>query len=91
MDQAYSIRDIFASLREPASGGPVQLKLRQNGADYCFLTINNGATRSNTVNGLGLPPLAAKAALSLDVTSVPFDQISANNLPGRDLTVTVRL
>ncbi len=91
VDQAYSIRDIFASLREPASGGPVQLKLRQNGADYCFLTINSGATRSNTVNGLSLPPLASKAALSLDVTTVPFDQISANNLPGRDLTVTVRL
>ena len=91
VDQAYSIRDIFASLREPASGGAVQLKLRQNGADYCFLTIANGATRSNTVNGLSLTPLAAKAALSLDVTSVPFDQISANNLPGRDLTVTVRL
>ena len=91
VDQAYSIRDIFASLREPATGGPVQLKLRQNGADYCFLTISSGATRSNIVNGLGLPPLVAKAALSLDVTSVPFDQINANNLPGRDLTVTVRL
>jgi hypothetical protein len=91
VDQAYSIRDIFATLREPASGGPVQLKLRQNGADYCFLTILAGATRSNTVNGLGLPALVAKASLSLDVTSVPFDQINANNLPGRDLTVTVRL
>lgn len=91
VDQAYSVRDIFASLREPASGGPVQLKLRQNGSDYCFLTINSGATRSNTVNGLGLPPLGSKAALSLDVTSVPFDQINASNLPGRDLTVTVRL
>src|SRR5207302_1443628 len=41
VDQAYSIRDIFATLREPANGGPVQLKFRQNGADYCFLTINS--------------------------------------------------
>ena len=91
VDQAYAVRDVFASLREPASGGAVQLKLRLNGADYGFLTINAGATRSNTVNGLGLPPLPAKGALSLDVTAVPFDQVNANNLPGRDLTVTVRL
>jgi hypothetical protein len=91
VDQAYSVRDVFATLTEAPSGGAVQMKLQVNGADYCFLTVANGATTSNTVNGLGLPPLPVNGILGLNVTSVPFDQANANNLPGRDLTVTVRL
>jgi len=55
---------------------------------YCTLTIADGATTSNVVDGFGLPPLAADARLSLDITSVPA---AANTLPGRDLTVTIRL
>ena len=35
---------------------------------YCTLTIADGATISNAVNGFGLPPLAAKSQLSLDIT-----------------------
>ena len=87
MDEAHIPQDMFATLREAPAGGPVTLVVRQNSAAYCTLTIADGATISNTVSGLGLPPLALSAQIHLDVTSVPT---AANTLPGRDLTVTIR-
>jgi hypothetical protein len=66
----------------------VEMQLRQNDTVYCTLTIADGATISNVVSGFGLPALAAAARLNLDVTSVPT---AAGTLPGRDLTVTIRL
>jgi hypothetical protein len=88
MAEAHVPRDIFANLREAPLGGAVTLLVRQNGAAYCTLTIPAGATASNTVNGLGLPALAVNAQIHLDVVNVPG---AANTLPGRDLTVTIRL
>jgi hypothetical protein len=52
------------------------------------LTIPEGETISNVVSGFGLAPLAADARLYLDVTNVPG---APNTLPGRDLTVTLRM
>jgi hypothetical protein len=53
------------------------------------LNFNDGATTSNAaVDGFGLAPLTAGALLSLDILSVNG---APNSLPGRDLTVTVRL
>ena len=46
VDQAYSVRDIFATLRQPPNGGAVQMTMQLNGADYCYLTI---AERHQTV------------------------------------------
>jgi hypothetical protein len=43
---------------------------------------------SNVVSGFGLPPLAGDARLTLDVMAVGQ---GADNTPGRDLTVTIRL
>ena len=88
MEDAHVARDIFAVLTEAPSGGAIGLRLRQNDTEYCTLTIPDGATISNVVNGFGLPPLAANARLELDILSVPS---AANTLPGRDLTVTIRL
>lgn len=88
MDEAHAPRDIFATLREAPSGGPVTLLLRQNSSAYSTLTIADGATVSNTVNGLGLAPFGVGAQVHLDVVNVPG---AANTLPGRDLTVTIRL
>jgi hypothetical protein len=88
MDEVVAVKDIFATVRSAPSGGPIQLQVRQNSAVYCTLTIADGATVSNTVSGFGLPPLAAGAQVNLDVVSVPS---AANTLPGRDLTVTIRL
>jgi hypothetical protein len=54
----------------------------------CTLSFNDDSTTSSVVNGFGLAPLAQGAVLELDVTQVHGE---ANSLPGRDLTVTVRL
>jgi hypothetical protein len=88
MDEAHVPRDIFATLRDAPSGGAVTLLVRQNSSAYSTLTIADGATVSNTVNGLGLLPFGAGAQIHLDVVNVPG---AANTLPGRDLTVTIRL
>ena len=88
IDQTHAARDIFAVVREAPAGGAVELRLRQNAETYCTLTIPAGQTMSNVVHGFGLPPLAQGAQLNLDVLSVPS---AANTLPGRNLTVTIRL
>jgi hypothetical protein len=88
IEDSHAPRDIFANVREAPSGGPIQLQLRQNSTVYCTLTIADGATVSNVIDGFGMTPLAANSQVSLDVLSVPG---AANTLPGRDLTVTIRL
>jgi hypothetical protein len=88
MDATHVSQDIAATVREAPVGGAVTLLVRQNSAAYCTLTIAAGATVSNTVDGFGLPPLTAGSQIHLDVTDVPG---AANTLPGRDLTVTIRL
>jgi len=88
IEDSHAPRDIFAVVREAPSGGAIQLQLRQNSTVYCTLTIADGQTLSNVIGGFGLPPLAANAQVSLDVLAVPG---AANTLPGRDLTVTIRL
>jgi hypothetical protein len=88
MEESHAARDIFAVVREAPSGGPVQLRLRQGTVTYCTLTIADGATMSNVVGGFGLMPLTGGTQLSLDIVAVPSAE---NTLPGRDLTVTIRL
>jgi hypothetical protein len=88
IESPYAARDISAVVGEAPSGAAVELQLRQNSTVYCTLTIADGATSSNVVDGFGLPPLATEAQLYLDILSVPG---AADTLPGRDLTVTVRL
>lgn len=86
VEDTHSIRDIYATLREPAAGD-VQLQLRQNSQVYCDLTIPGGSTTA-FINGFGMPPLAAKAQLSLDIVGVPQ---APGAFPGADLTVTIRM
>jgi len=85
---SHAVRDVFAVLNEAPAGVAVELRVLQNGAVYCDLTVQPGATVSNVVSGFGLPPLAADARLTLDVMAVGQ---GADNTPGRDLTVTIRL
>src|SRR5579862_5380691 len=96
IDATVAPRDIFAVVNEApqqASGDPpgtdvIQLNLRQGSTVYCSLTFNDGDLVSNSVDGFGLPPLTSGSQLSLDITAVHG---AANTLPGRDLTVIVRL
>jgi hypothetical protein len=88
IEAAHAARDISAVVGEAPSGGPIDLQLRQGSTVYCTLTIADGASTSNLVDGFGLTPLAAGSLLSLDILSVPG---AADTLPGNNLTVTVRL
>jgi len=88
VEASHSVRDIFAIVREAPTGGPVELRLRQNETIYCQLTVAEGATVSNVVDGFGLPPLDGSAQLSLDILTVPE---AGAGTPGQDLTVTIRL
>jgi hypothetical protein len=88
IEDAHAARDIFAVVTEAPSGGPVTLALRMGTTAYATLTIADGAIVSNTVSGFGLPPLASGDRLALDIMSVPS---ATGTLPGRDLTVTIRL
>ncbi|MCC7176605.1 MAG: hypothetical protein IT159_15535 [Bryobacterales bacterium] len=88
IEASHSVRDVFAVLAEGPSGGPMVLRVKQNGETYCELTIPDGQTASNTVTGFNLPPLAAGAQINVDVLSVPP---AGAGFPGRDLTVTIRL
>jgi len=88
MEDSHVARDISAVVREAPGGGAIVLQITQNSSAYCTLTIADGQTTSNVVGGFGLAPLAASARLDLNITSVPT---AAGTLPGRDLTVTIRL
>jgi len=88
LEDPHVPRDISAIVREAPSGGAIEMQVTQSGSAYCTLTIADGQTVSNVVGGFGLAPLAASARLDLDITSVPT---AAGTLPGRDLTVTIRL
>ncbi len=85
VEASHSVRDVYAVVGQAPSGGPVTLQINQNGTAYCTLTIADGSTVSNSVDGATLPPLRAGAQLSLDITMV------GPTNPGADLTVVIRL
>jgi hypothetical protein len=88
VDEACSVLDVFATVREAPAGAPVVVQLKQNAQPYCTLTIPAGSKTSNVVDGATLAPLESKAELSLAILSV--GQTAAGS-PGQDLTVTIRL
>jgi hypothetical protein len=96
IEATHTVRDVYAVVRQaPAdatgqTNSPVQIRLNQtlpgqSSTVYCTLTIPNNATISSPQSGFLLPPLAAGARLSLDVTGVGVTN------PGSDLTVIIRL
>jgi hypothetical protein len=92
VEDALAARDIFAVVNQapydPVDSAPIQLQLLQGSTVYCTLSIAAGSTMSNVVDGFGLAPLAAEAQVSLNILSVPT---ATGSLPGRDLTVVIRL
>jgi hypothetical protein len=88
VESAHSVRDVFAVVKNAPIGAPIEMRVTQNGQQYCLLTIPAGATISNIVDGFSLGPLQLKARIGLDITAVTH---TADITPGRDLTVTIRL
>jgi hypothetical protein len=85
VEATHAVRDVFAIVRQAPLGAAVQLRLKQDGADYCMLTVNPGAKMSGVISGASLPPLQAGSVMSLDVISV------GTEAPGSDLNVIIRL
>jgi hypothetical protein len=86
VENKYSVRDVYAVIRQAPVGGSIQLQINQNGSLYCALTIADGQTISTPpVDGATLPVLMAGARLSLDINMV------GTTNPGADLTVVIRL
>ena len=88
MEAAFAIRDVSAVVLDAPSGGAVTVQVRSGSTIFAALTIPDGQTVSNTVDGFGLAPLASGAQIHLDVTAVPG---GSGTLSGQDLTVTIRL
>jgi hypothetical protein len=85
VENKYSVRDVYAVIRQAPVGGAVQFQVNQNGALYCALTIADGQTVSDSADGAQLPLLLPGSRLSLDI-----NMVGPTN-PGADLTVVIRL
>ena len=85
VDASHAVRDVFAFVTEPPTGSPIQIRVTRDEITYCTLTIAEGETISNAIDGTTLPPLEAGWKLSMDVVTV------GQTTPGSSLTVTVRL
>lgn len=88
VDRKYSIKEVGAVLRDAVVGGPLVLRLHQDDVELCTLTVPDGDTEADVVDGQLLPILEPGAQIGIDVLSVP---ILGNTFPGRDLTVWIRL
>jgi hypothetical protein len=86
VESSHAVRDIFATVTEPSTGGPIEIRVTKDGEAYCDLTIPAGASLSDpVVDGLTLPPLLGGWKLGIDILSAGTDR------PGAGLTVTIRL
>lgn len=88
VDRDHSVQDILGTLEVAATGGPVEIDITVDSEVYCSLTFPQGSRFSNIVSGTYLPPLRAGARLGINVRSV---QHSSGTIPGRDLSVRIRI
>jgi hypothetical protein len=88
VDRARSIGDVFATVNVAPSGGDIIVAVTRNETEICRATIPDGSTSSDPVDGAGLGVLAAGATLNINVVAVPA---GVSSMPGRDLTVTIKL
>jgi hypothetical protein len=85
VDASHAVRNIFAMLRQPPSGSPLELRIKQDDNEYCTLSILPGATMSEVRDGFSLGPIRRDSRLVLDVVAAGIDT------PGADLTVVIQL
>ena len=91
IEASHPVRDIRASLLQPAVGYNVSIELLQNGLPYCTLTLPTNTTLSDVIDGVSLPPLVEGNSLTMNVTLNVIAGFTGSMDPGRDLTVTIRL
>jgi hypothetical protein len=85
VDSPCSVRDVYAVVKRAPSGSDITLTLLRNATEYATLHIADGTTASEVVSGFDRSPLNAEDRLGLAISGVGAD------IPGADLTVTIRL
>jgi hypothetical protein len=91
VEASHAVRDVWATVNQAPQGYDVAIDVLQNGSKYCSLTIPSTQLTSNLIDGVSLPPLMVGSALTLNVTLNLVNPPPASIVPGRDLTVTIRL
>jgi hypothetical protein len=91
IEATHAVRDVFATVNLPAAGYDIGITILQNNSVYCALTIPSSNSASAVVNGTTLLPLIEGAILTLGVTLIRTENTPASIVPGKDLTVTIRL
>jgi hypothetical protein len=92
VEATHAIRDMRATLNQPASGYDIVVTVLTGGIPYGdTLTILSGTSSSSILKGANLPPLVEGALLTLNIALNGVPSTSVNGVsPGRDLTVTIR-
>ena len=85
VQDALSIRDVYASVKQAPTGSDIQLQVNQDGVPVTSLSIADGQTVSVPINGAGLPVLQSGSDLTLDILGI------GSGFQGTDLTVTIRV
>jgi hypothetical protein len=88
VEASHAIEDVRAVVGTAPSGGIVIVELLQSTNLLCTLTIPDGQTTSNVVDGAILGPLLEGSSLTINITDVP---VLSGTTSGSDLTVTIRL
>ena len=85
VQDALSIRDVYATVKQAPTGSNIQLQINRDGVPVTTLSISDGQTVSVPINGADLPVLQAGSNLTLDILAV------GSGFQGADLTVTIRV
>lgn len=91
VETSHAVQDIRAVVTQAAAGYVVSVDVLQNGVEYCNVSIPDGQTTSQVLDGASLPPLVTGASLTINVTLQVDPSFTGAVSPGRDLTVTIRL
>lgn len=91
IEASHAVRDVRASVNQAPAGYNVVIDVLQNGAEFCSLTIPSGTANSDLIDGVTLSPLVEGSTVSLNVTLNLIQDPPASIVPGKDLTVTIRL
>ncbi|HZS55933.1 MAG TPA: phage tail protein [Bryobacteraceae bacterium] len=91
VEASHAVRDIRATVNLAPSGYDITVNILQDGNLYCSRQILSGNTTSDLLDGVSLPPLIEGSSLSLNVTLNLTPNPPASIIPGKDLTVTIRL
>ncbi len=91
IETSHAVQDIRAVVNEAAAGYTISVDVLQNGAEYCNVSIPDGQTTSQVLDGAPLAPLLRGASLTINITLQVDSTFTGTVSPGRDLSVTIRL